>query len=252
VTSTSIAPGPLALVGGDELNPGNESQDRVLISAAADGPAFVLATAAGRGRPQMAVAHARDWFARLGLSVEELPAIGRRDVKNERVAASASTGRFFYLVGGDPGRVPATLSGTPVWRAVVTAWLGGAALAGSSAGAMALGEWTLIRARHPGDAERAYRPGLAVVPNIAVIPHFDTFGRSWVAGSLAGRPREDAILVGVDERSAALWQDGTWRAYGPGSVTVFAGDDRTSYTAGETITGIPQPATDPPTTPPGT
>jgi cyanophycinase len=250
--SSPGTPGPLALVGGDELNPGNESQDRILVAAAGSGPAFVLATAAGRGHPEMAVQHARDWFAGLGLAVEELPAIRRRDVKDEDIAARALTGRFFYLVGGDPGRVPTTLSGTPVWQAVVTAWSRGAALAGSSAGAMALGEWTLIRARHPGDTDRAYRPGLAVVPNVAVIPHFDTFGGSWVEGSLAGRPNEDAVLVGVDERSAALWQDGAWRAYGPGSITVFTGDARTRYEAGEAIEGIPQPMSDPPIAPQGT
>ena len=33
----------------------------------------------------------------------------------------------------------------------------GAALAGSSAGAMAMGQWTLIRGRHPGDRRRRYR-----------------------------------------------------------------------------------------------
>src|SRR5215216_5689134 len=51
-------PGPLALVGGDELKRGNEPQDRVLVEAAGDGPAFVLATAAGRQRPDMAVENA--------------------------------------------------------------------------------------------------------------------------------------------------------------------------------------------------
>ncbi len=50
-------------------------------------------------------------------------------------AERARVGRFFYLVGGDPGRVPTTLNGTPVWTAILEAWLGGAALAGSSAGA---------------------------------------------------------------------------------------------------------------------
>ena len=44
-------PGPLALVGGDELHPGNEPQDRILVEAAGSGPAFVLATAAGRQHP---------------------------------------------------------------------------------------------------------------------------------------------------------------------------------------------------------
>jgi cyanophycinase len=238
---TSWHAGPLALVGGDELNPGNEAQDEVLVAAAGDGPAFVLATAAGRQHPQAAVRHAQAWFNRLGLEVEELPATGRRDANSSSNAARARQGRFFYLVGGDPGRVPTTLVGTAVWESIVAAWKAGAALAGSSAGAMALGEWVLIRDRLPGDAERTYRPGLGLIPRIAVIPHFDTFGQKWVAGALAGAPHEDAVLVGVDERSAALWQNGAWKAFGPGSVTVFARDSQHRFEPGEPIGEIPQP-----------
>jgi cyanophycinase len=236
------AAGPLALVGGDELNPGNESQDRVLVAAAGGGPAFVLATAAGRQHPEASVRHARAWFSRLGLDVEELPAIGRRDANSGSNAERARGGRFFYLVGGDPGRVPTTLAGTPVWEAIVEAWRVGAALAGSSAGAMALGEWVLIRARFPGDEARRYAPGLGVIPGVAVIPHFDTFGQKWVKGSLDAAPRKDAVLVGVDERSAALWRDGSWNAYGPGGVTVFAGGGEHRFSAGEAIEGIPNPS----------
>ena len=47
----------------------------------------------------------------------------------------------------------------------------GAALAGSSAGAMALGEWTLVRERHLGDERRRYAPALGLVPGVAVLPH---------------------------------------------------------------------------------
>ena len=235
-------PGPLALVGGDELNPGNEPQDDVLVAAASGGPAFVLATAAGRQRPDLAVRNARAWFKQLGLDVDELPAIRRSDVTSPKNAEQARTGRFFYLVGGDPGLVPKTLADTPVWYAVVQAWREGAALAGSSAGAMALGEWTLIRDRVPGDARRRYRPALSLVPRVAVIPHFDGFGERWVAGALAGAPRKDVVLVAVDERSAALWREGVWLAFGPGGVTVITRSDRRRFAAGEQIEGIPQPA----------
>ncbi|MGH2635105.1 MAG: hypothetical protein ACRDHU_03030, partial [Actinomycetota bacterium] len=62
-----MALGPLALVGGDELKPGNEPQDEVLVRAAEGGPAYVLATAAGRQRPELAVANAEAWFGSLGL-----------------------------------------------------------------------------------------------------------------------------------------------------------------------------------------
>src|SRR6266516_32547 len=116
-------PGPLALVGGDELKPGNEPQDRVLVTAAGGGPAYVLATAAGRQGPETAVRNARRWFARLGLRVEELPAIRRADVRSAEVAARARAGRFFYLVGGDPGLVPKILKDSAVWDAIVAAWL---------------------------------------------------------------------------------------------------------------------------------
>jgi cyanophycinase len=241
-SSRPSRPGPLALVGGDELNPGNEPQDEVLVAAASGGPAYVLATAAARQRPDLAVRNARAWFNRLGLGVDELPAIRRSDVTSAKNAELARIGRFFYLVGGDPGLVPKTLAGTPVWDAIVQAWRDGAALAGSSAGAMALGEWTLIRDRRPGDARRRYRPALSLVPRVAVIPHFDRFGERWVDGALAATPRDDVVLVAVDERSAALWRDGVWQAFGPGAVAVITRSDLRRFAAGKRIEGIPQPA----------
>ncbi len=238
----SVTAGPLALVGGDELMPGNEEQDRVLVAAASGGPAFVLATAAARQHPEYAVRNTRTWFAGLGLDVEELPARRRSDATSPEHVELARTGRLFYLVGGDPGLVPTVLSETPLWQAVVDAWRAGAALAGSSAGAMALGEWTLIRARYPGDKQRRPRPALTLVPGIAVIPHFDTFGAGWVKGTLATAPSDDAVLVGIAERSAAVWHEGEWRSLGPGGVTVIADGAERTYPSGQRIEGIPQPS----------
>src|SRR5205085_712826 len=81
--------------------------------------------------------------------LHELRVLTRTDAGSEQLAAEAAKGRLFYLVGGDPGHVAQTLRGSRVWEAILSAWQAGAALAGSSAGAMALGEWTLIRARWP-------------------------------------------------------------------------------------------------------
>jgi cyanophycinase len=232
-------PGPLALVGGDELKPGNEPQDEMLVRAAGEGPAYVLATAAARQRPDLAVANAIRWFAGLGLEVAELPALKRSHATSEANAQRAREGRFFYLVGGDPGLVPKTLAGTPLWSAIVAAWREGAALAGSSAGAMALCEWTLVRERMPGDDRRRYAPALGLVPGVALLPHFETFGHRWV-DSAATRP--DVVLLGVDERTAALRSDGAWHAWGAGAVTVIAGGDHRRFEAGSAIEGLPPPA----------
>ncbi|HEY7755282.1 MAG TPA: Type 1 glutamine amidotransferase-like domain-containing protein [Actinomycetota bacterium] len=210
----------------------------MLVRAAGGGPAFVLATAAARHRPELAVEHAARWFAGLGLEVEELPATKRSHATSRDNAERARAGRFFYLVGGDPGVVPKTLAGTPLWDAVVAAWREGAALAGSSAGAMALGAWTLVRDRMPGDDRRRYLPALGLVPKVAVLPHFETFGHRWVP-SASERP--DAVLVGIDERSAAVWSDGAWRALGAGGVTVIASGERRAFGPGSEIEGLPQP-----------
>lgn len=233
--------GPLALVGGDELKPGNEPQDRLLVEAAGRGPAYVVATAAARQRPELAVAHARSWFAGLGLDVEELPVRTRAQARSAKVAELAGAGTFFYLVGGDPGLVADVLRGSAVWDSIVTAWRAGAALGGSSAGAMAMGEWTLVRGRFPGDRDRSYRDASGLVPSIAVLPHYSGFGRSWASSALAARPRDDVVLLGLDERTAAVWTDGRWHAMGGGGVTLVTAGGERRFDAGEDVVGLPAP-----------
>ncbi len=236
-----MSPGPLALVGGDELKAGNEPQDRVLTAAAGDGPAFVLATAAARQGPATAVRNAQRWFLQLGLDVQELPVLQPAEAESPEVAARAAGGRFFYLVGGDPGHTVGVLRGSAVWAAIADAWRGGAALGGSSAGAMALGEWSLVREAWPNRSSRRYADALGLVRGVAVLPHFQSFGGKWVDSAQASAPREDVTLLGVDERTAALWQDGRWRVAGLGNVTVIAGSERRAFEPGEPIEGLPAP-----------
>jgi cyanophycinase len=212
--------GPLALVGGDEFRPGNEETDRILVSQAGAGTAFVLPTAAAKQNPDAAVATARAWFAGLGVRIEGLGVLTRKDATSAAMAAKAREARFFYLTGGDPGLVVDVLKDTPVWEAIVGAWRDSAALAGSSAGAMALCEWALLRERWPNHQRRRFAPGLGLVPRVAVVPHFATGGHRWQAAD----PPAGAILLGIDERTAALWDGDGWRVTGPGRVTVLGAE----------------------------
>jgi cyanophycinase len=189
----------------------------------------------------MAVRNAQRWFAGIGLRVSELPAIRRSDTRSPEWVAAARRGRFFYLVGGDPGIVPRTLAGTPLWETVTEAWRGGAALSGSSAGAMALCEWTLVRERVPGDARRRYKSALGIVPRVAVIPHFDSFGHRWVRSAISGLPQDDAVLLGIDERTAVVWTGGAWSRLGEGSVTVLRGGGGERFEDDTPIDGLPAP-----------
>jgi len=233
-------PGVLALAGGNEFNPGNEDQDRVLAEAAGTGPAYVVPTAAARQGPDRAVAHAQDWFHQFGLALAELPVLKRGDAMSAQLADRARAGRFFYLVGGDPGLVAQVLRGSTVWRAMFAAWRDGASLAGSSAGAMALCSDTLVRAGWPNRFNRRPAEGLGLLATTAVLPHFDAFGSRWVESAQAAAP--ELTLLGIDERSAAVWRDGTWRAMGPGAVTVIKGTKVRRFESSQEIVGLRSPA----------
>jgi cyanophycinase len=234
-------PGMLALVGGDEFNPGNEEQDRMLAAAARPGEAFVVPTAAARQKPGQSVAHAIRWFGQFGLELKELPVLKRADASSAVLAERARSGGFFYLVGGDPGLVATVLRGSAVWKAMFEAWREGAALAGSSAGSMALCSHTLVRATWPNRFNRRPAEALGLVPRTAVLPHYDTFGNRWVESAQAAAP--DLCLLGIDERSAAVWDGSRWLAAGPGAVTVIKGKKVGTFTSGEVVSGLRRPAT---------
>jgi cyanophycinase len=235
-------PGLLALVGGDEFKRGNEEQDRMLVAGAGRGPAYVVPTAAARQGSEQAVANAIGWFAGLGLELVELPVLKRTDAMNARLAEGARAGGFFYLVGGDPGHVAQVLRGSEVWRGIFEAWRQGAVLAGSSAGAMALCSHTLVRATWPNRFTRRPLEALGAVPKTAVLPHYDTFGSRWIDSAQAAAP--ELTLLGVDERSAAVWSPdgGRWTAAGPGAVTVVRGKSVLRFERGQEVTGLRQPA----------
>src|ERR1700680_1331117 len=128
--------GPLALVGGDEFQPGNERQDAILRDACAGRPAYVVATAA-QEYAAAAVETARRWFNGLGLEIAELQVRTKEDARSEQVAAAAESAGLVYIAGGDPGWVVEVLRTSPVWKAIAAAWRAGAALARASAGAVA-------------------------------------------------------------------------------------------------------------------
>jgi len=233
-------PGPVVLVGGAEFLPGNEPHDEIVAAVAGDGPVLILATAAVRQNPDAAVRTAQRWFEGLGVEARELPMRGRRQAAEDATVAAARAGRAFYLCGGDPGLVVKLLAGTPGWDAVVEAWRHGAALAGSSAGAMALGEWTLIRSGL-SHARRRFADALGIVPRVAVVPHFEEFGEGWLRSARAARPK--AVLLGLDTRTAAVWRQSVgWPATGRGSVVVIRDERQRHYAPGDAIIGLSDPA----------
>ncbi|HEV3267042.1 MAG TPA: Type 1 glutamine amidotransferase-like domain-containing protein, partial [Acidimicrobiales bacterium] len=138
-----------------------------------------------------------------------------------------------YLSGGDPNYLADTLRDTKVWRAIEATWRQGSALAGCSAGAMALGAW-IPSLRHPRKGSIA---GLGILEHLGVIPHFDAFAAR--VPDLLTRfvlPDESLISVfGIDEETALVGGPKEWTVQGRQSVWRLGSGGREEFRVGATV-----------------
>jgi cyanophycinase len=197
-------PGPVALVGsGEFLEPMRAIDERLLEGRPRR--AVILPTAAaeeGEDRVRYWTDLGSHYYEGMDVRPVPLRVLSREDAENPRAAAAIAGAGIVYLSGGDPGYLADTLRDTLVWDAILDAWGAGAALAGCSAGACAL---TAVAHRVRNGMSRPGR-GLAVVPELTILPHFDRI-EAWVPGVI-NRVRDDAppgtIVVGIDEETALV------------------------------------------------
>jgi cyanophycinase len=231
-----MTPGPIALVGAGEYLPVMTDIEGALISGRA--PRYVqLATAAA---PEGA-ATLRRWHAlgkqqadRLAVEQVVVDVRTREDADNSAFAAAIGGAGLIYLSGGNPAYLAETLRDTAVWRAIVAAHVAGAAVAGCSAGAMALSDW----APRIRDLTREQPSGLGLVPHVRVIPHFDTMPSrvpDVLRNALLGLPA-GTTLLGIDEDTAVVGGPHEWEVKGRQSVWVLNDGARQQYEAGTNLT----------------
>ena len=227
--------GPVALVGSGEYLPVMTETEGLLLEGRP--PYFVqIPTAAAlEGDDSLArwIALGRAQAERLGVEAVPVRVRNREEANSPELAALVEGAGLIYLSGGNPPYLASTLRGTRVWEAVHAAWEGGAALAGCSAGAMSLTSW-VPDIRHPlRDAD----PGLGVVPQLRVIPHFDRFV-GWMpdlVGRYLAKAPAGVSVLGIDEDTALVGDGGTWTVHGRQSVWVLTVQGRIPYSAGEVV-----------------
>ena len=230
-----MAPGPVAFVGSGEYLEVMVEIERALIAGRPPRYVQIPTAAAPEGPASLArwTALGRAQADRLGVECVPVRVRDRDEADDPALAALVEGAGLVYLSGGNPPYCASTLRGTLVWEAVHRAWQDGAALAGCSAGAMALTSW-VPDIRHPlTDAD----PGLGVAPLLRVIPHFDRF-ISWMPDLVTrylARSPDDVSVVGVDEDTALVWDDGAWTVRGRQSVWLLSRDGREGFGPGEVL-----------------
>jgi cyanophycinase-like exopeptidase len=232
--------GSIALVGSGEFLPIMADFEKSLIVNGINNgkkPIYVqIPTAAGQESPDRL-----KYWEELGkrqaelLQIEQrfLPIFNRADAEKEEFAEQIKDAALIYMSGGDPHYLANSLIDTPVWNAIYTNWQTGASLAGCSAGAMAM----CTEIPNFRFTKREPTPGLNILPNLRVIPHFDKFFR-WIPDSAAKvlmHAPENSILLGIDELTALVRRSNEthWIVQGEAKVHILQGAPKQELLHGE-------------------
>ena len=234
--------GSLALVGSGEYLPAMAEFEKSLI---ADGvsnglkPTYIqIPTAAGKE------SEARlNYWQQLGKAQADLigvtqlflPIYTREDANNLEYAGQIKDAALIYISGGDPHYLADCLINTPFWSAILANWQQGGSLAGCSAGAMVLSS----QIPHFRLSRNQPTPGLNLIPNIRVIPHFNKFFK-WIpegAAKILLNLEGDVILIGIDELTAVVKRSGQeqWQVYGQAKLHTLKGLPEKQLTHGQVI-----------------
>jgi len=227
--------GRVALHGGGEFLPGDEPFLRALLDAATGAAdarggsgdpihVVVVPTAAARHNPDAASRFGTSAFQRVAdggrpVQVEAARVVDAASADDPATADRLEAADLIYLPGGDPDVIPTLLPGTAAWRAIESARLRGAVLAGASAGAMGLCSvtWT----------PEGIRAGLDVVHGLAVFPHADA--QTWLrqTGWFTMAAAVGVGVLGIGERTGVISPQGdghmnggtaTWQVVGEREV----------------------------------
>ncbi len=197
--------------------------DRALLEVAGPHASLViLPTAATNENPYVAGENGIRHFSRLGARVDKAMITDRAAADNLELIVPIEQHNVVYFTGGDPIFLAETLRGSQLWDVVTAIHQRGGLIAGSSAGAMVLGEqlW-----RFDG-----WIPGLGLAPGLAVLPHHATLSARWNAPAMALSLPAHVALVGIDEATALLLPEG--RVIGAGLVTVYTPAGPQAYEPG--------------------
>lgn len=225
--------GFLLLEGGAEFGGAMRDPDLKSIELAGgfDAPVRIIPTAAAPDHnDKRAGNNGIRWFQSLGCrDVQSVPFSSRIRAEDRDIIRSLREAKLIYLLGGFPHYLGETLKDTPIWEAAVESYQNGAVIAGSSAGAMVLCQF------YYDPSGKHVHDGLNLVPNTLVLPHHNTFGRSWAPSLLKKLP--GVTLIGIDEQTGVLRdrESNAWTVYGRGAVTLYRNEQVEIHQTGTSL-----------------
>jgi cyanophycinase-like exopeptidase len=218
----------VALIGGDEFRPQDDDLDKYLLERLGrDVPRVAILPTAAKDAPRLAAEHGVRHFQRLGAEAIAVMAVDRRGADDERLVAELDGVDLVYLAGGDPLYLLETLRDSLLWRRLLDGLPQGRAIAGSSAGAMVLGQTMGYRGE--------WTAALGLLPGICALPHFQEWGADALPRLEKRSAERGLTLLGIDGATGCVGWSGDWEVRGPGVVTVIRRGASQVYRSGDRI-----------------
>lgn len=217
----------LIIGGGEDTCCGAGVLERFVELAGGDDARITLVTSA-TGIPEEVHAEYERVFRKLGVGcTRELRLRGRSDADSGAAEAVLREATGVFFCGGDQARIRA-LVGSRTNEVLGERLHDGLVVAGTSAGATALGRTMILGGEGPGVAAATVHtgPGLGLLPKMLIDMHFAARGRlPRLLSAVALNP--DHIGVGIDDNTAILVAGRSFEVLGNGVVTVADAQDAT-------------------------
>ncbi len=221
--------GRLLLIGGSEDPDPNEIKILPhLVKTAGGRRARIVVCSAPTSEPEMSARHYRSTFLKLGAAeVFEAPVRERAEADEDAYLEAVMRASAIFFTGGDQLRLTSLVAGTHFSELVRDRLFEeGMVVAGTSAGAAAVGSSMIVSGQGEGTVRRAditMAPGLGYWRDTVIDTHFNQRGR--VHRLMAIFAQNPQVLgVGLDENTAIDLTPGAgFSVVGEGAVMVFDG-----------------------------
>jgi cyanophycinase len=226
-------PGRLLIIGGAEDRCCGAGVLERFAELCGGAQARIVVITTATGAPDLVLAEYEQVFSKLGVKeVAELPITGRADADSAaaRDILDSATGVLFC--GGDQSRLQ-TLIGSKINDQLRERLAQGLIVAGTSAGATAMGRTMILGGAGPDVSTATVRtgPGLGLMPKMLIDMHFGERGRlPRLLSAVTLDP--DRLGVGIDENTAICARENSFEVLGSGVVSVVDAANATVVHAG--------------------
>ncbi len=222
---TGGSAGHLMAIGGaeDKLRQRQILTRFVSLSGGNDARIAVVSTASSLG--DAATELYASLFRALGVAeIRGLRPLTRDDAEQPEVVNAIADATGIFLTGGNQLRLSGVIAGTPLGRMLLARHREGAVVAGTSAGASALGAHMVAfgtSGATPKQRMTQMSAGLGLLPGVLIDQHFEQRNRYGRLEALVAQS-PSLLGVGIDEDTAALVTPaGILEVLGKGAVTIL-------------------------------